>query len=77
MKWYIISISKKFFTPFFILLILIGCGGDGTGSEEGFLHVKMFDNVFIPPIASTPVGGKVRFVKEEVLKNMLSLNKLC
>jgi plastocyanin len=45
-----------------IILSLVGCGGDGTGSEEGFLHVKMFDNVFIPPVASTPVGGKVRFV---------------
>jgi plastocyanin len=45
-----------------IFMFILRCGGDGTGSEEGFLHVKMFDNVFIPPIASTPVGGKVRFV---------------
>ena len=62
MKWDIILRSNKIFTAFFFIIVLIGCGGDGTGSEEGFLHVKMFDNVFIPPIASTPVGGKVRFV---------------
>lgn len=48
--------------PLIIFFIVARCGGDGTGSEEGFLHVKMFDNVFIPPVASTPVGGKVRFV---------------
>ncbi|NBU99055.1 MAG: plastocyanin, partial [Spirochaetia bacterium] len=45
-----------------ISMFILRCGGDGTGSEEGFLHVKMFDNVFIPPIASAPIGGKVRFV---------------
>jgi len=33
-------------------MFILRYGGDGTGSEEGFLHVKMFDNVFIPPIGS-------------------------
>jgi plastocyanin len=62
MNWITSAIYIKIFSSFLFLLVLIGCGGDGTGSEEGFLHVKMFDNVFIPPISSTPVGGKVRFV---------------
>lgn len=53
---------------FILIYLIIGfsfihsCGGDGSGEEEGFLHVKMFDNVFVPPIANAPVGGKVRFV---------------
>lgn len=49
---------------FFLIIFLFfqNCGGDGSGEEEGFLHVKMFDNVFVPPIANAPVGGKVRFV---------------
>ena len=60
MKNLFLSKYLLYILTFFI--ILIGCGGDGTGGEEGFLHVKMFDNVFVPPVASTPVGGKVRFV---------------
>ncbi|MCB1143345.1 MAG: right-handed parallel beta-helix repeat-containing protein [Leptospiraceae bacterium] len=47
---------------FLLILILFSCGGDGSGEEEGVYQVKMFDNVFVPPLANPPIGGKVRFI---------------
>lgn len=57
-----LNVLFKLFLIFITSFFINYCGGDGTGGEEGFLHVKMFDNVFIPPVVNSPIGSKVRFV---------------